>query len=106
MSPRERDLVLLRLANEVDDRTDLGLLHGRQPRLDDRPLIELAQAVDQPGLASTLRGLAEEEAGAEVEPGVRNEEAVPFRFERPPSAAQRAAGMARRVAGRIRRVGR
>lgn len=69
---RERDLTLLRLANEVDDRTDLGLLHSRQVRRELPPMIELAERIGATALSDELRQVADEEATADVEPGLRN----------------------------------
>jgi len=71
LSERERDLVLLRLANEVADRSDLGLLLSHQHRRPLEPMIDLAGAIDQPVLARWLGHLGEQEASATVEPGLR-----------------------------------
>ncbi len=107
LTPSERDLTVLRLANEVDDRLDLGLLHGHQERLDDEPMIALADAIDEPVLAAALRGLATEEAGAQLEPGVRGPERVSYRLVPPTAprgrqARKRIELQARRVARRVR----
>lgn len=70
LTERERDLTVLRLANEIEDRTDLGLLLSRRHRRPLEPMIELAGGIDQPFLADWLSWLRDEEAGAVVEPGL------------------------------------
>jgi hypothetical protein len=110
LTPLEHDLVVLRLANEVDDHLDLGLLHSRQDRLDDDRIIELADAIDDAVLADALRRVAREEAAAAVEPGVRSDQRLSYFVGPPPSPARRAvdtaSDLARRVVRRLRRVGR
>ena len=101
----ERDLVVLRLANEIDDRLDLGGPHSCQPLLDLGPMVDLARGMDQPVLAEALARIVDEEAAAVVEPGVRSEERVPYVLT-PPSDGRRrraAAARARRLAARVRR---
>jgi hypothetical protein len=114
LDARARDVLLIRLANEVDDRIDLGLLHDQQERLDTGPIIELAERLDEPLLADALRRVvAEEEAAGSVEPGLRNTERIAI-FRAPRShrprlgVALRAEGrwfrrQARRVSGRLKR---
>lgn len=75
----ERDLTVLRLANEVDDAADLGRLHGGQERLDLGTLIDLASRLGQPLLAEALQAVAVEEGAApDVEPGLHNAATSPF----------------------------
>jgi hypothetical protein len=66
----ERDLVVLRLANEVEDRLDLGLLHSQQVRRDVTAMIALAEGLGLPVLATGLRQVQAEEAAGRVEPGL------------------------------------
>ena len=115
LSGVERDLTVLRLANEVDDFTDLGLLHSHQERLEDGPMVALAEAIDEPVLAAALRRLAIEEAAAQVEPGVRGAERISYRLVPPSAPRGRLAAkrlelegrrLARRVRWRLRRGGR
>lgn len=70
LSERERDLTVLRLANEIEDRTDLGLLLSWRHRRPLEPMIELAGSIGQPFLADWLSWLHDEEAGAVIEPGL------------------------------------
>ena len=67
MAPIQRDVLLIRLANELEDSLDSGLLycltpHKGQvlagPQIDE--LIELARELEQPGLAGSLRQAADE----------------------------------------------
>jgi hypothetical protein len=67
---RTRDLVLLRLANEVEDRQHLGFLHSHQHRRPLAPMIALANRLVLAPLADGLQVIGREEAEAVVEPGL------------------------------------
>lgn len=62
-SAEERTLILMRLANELDDQLDLGVLYGADGARRQKFAAEygeralrLAESIDQSGLASDLRG--------------------------------------------------
>jgi hypothetical protein len=68
LDPTERDVVFLRLVNEVEQRLDASERY-RQPRLgyptmDD--MIALAEEMDLPEVAEDLRALAKQEAAATI----------------------------------------
>jgi hypothetical protein len=109
LTDRERDLTLLRLVNEVEDRHDLGLLLSRGHRRPLAPVIELARRVDQPVLADWLSWVRDEEDAAVVEAGLRHDahgvEVIPPRSHRRrvPAAVYSGYRRIRGVAGRARR---
>jgi hypothetical protein len=109
LSDRERDLTVLRLANEVEDRMDLGLLLSRRHRRPLDPMIDLAGRLDRPALATWLAAIRDEEATAVVEPGLHHDahgvEVIPPRSHRrrPRAAVHAWYRGARSTAGRIRR---
>lgn len=103
LTPVERDLVLLRLANEVDDRLDLGNLHADAPAVGSGPLIELAEQAGLGGIADELGRLTSEEQAAPPLPGASDRDR-PF-LHRPPVVRRRvrhARRWARRQGRRVR----
>ena len=109
LTDRERDLVVLRLANEVDDRVDLGLVHRNLAGFDPASLIALAEAIDAPGLAAALRRVVAEEAeaGSTVPRVGTPGDGLPYRLVPPrdPWLQRLRSGIRRfrrRVVGRIR----
>lgn len=80
-SPEEREVLLVRLANELEDHLDLGVLYcGNAPqRLQEigRSLhvcIDLARRIDQPVLAEELTRVFEEVSASEVPDALRQPE--------------------------------
>jgi hypothetical protein len=111
---QERDLVVIRIANEVDDLADLGRLHSGQVRLDLGPVVELAEGLGESHLAAALTSaVAAEDQAVEVEPGLVSPGdrpvLVPSRSHRPRlrlalrSGRVRLRRLGRRAAGRLRR---
>ena len=78
-----RDVLLLRLANEVDERVDLGTRYGDKGAfLRDTvdalpPMAELADRLECPKLAATFRRLFDEESGVDVPPVLRSSTRMP-----------------------------
>ncbi len=79
LPPDEREILLLRLANELEDHLDLGVLYcgNAAQRRDEiaRSLhlcVELASRIDQPVLACELERVFEEVAAAEVPDELRH----------------------------------
>jgi len=115
LDERTRDVLAIRVANEVDDRADLGLLHSHQEPQAAGPIVELAERLGEPALAEALRRVvADEEGAGAVEPALRQPERVAV-FHAPRSHRRRLAlvlrddlrwarRQGRRVAGRLRRA--
>jgi (p)ppGpp synthase/HD superfamily hydrolase len=105
MTDREKDLVLLRLANEVDDLADLGLLyyadaeHRRSEALAAAPMwITLAQRLASPELASALAAGTDELRSARVPLALQTEVSKSFDSRTPPQRT-----LWRRALERLRR---
>jgi (p)ppGpp synthase/HD superfamily hydrolase len=87
MSPIERDVVLVRLANELEDHLDLGILYlaDRDRRrafmeTDLPAAVEMAERLGFPALAKDLTETFAEVAGGRVSPGLQREHAESFQL--------------------------
>jgi len=87
MTTLEREVLLVRLANELEDHLDLGILYmaDAERRLrfmrDDLPgAVEMAERLGYPSLATDLTAAFEETARAEVGPTLRRGDAESFRL--------------------------
>jgi hypothetical protein len=74
-SPRMRDVVLLRLAGEVEEHADLGVRLDSSPPAMRRPaavelMVRLATELDAPTLAARLAAVHDEEMGADLAPSL------------------------------------
>ena len=87
MTPVERDVLLVRLANELEDHLDLGILYAADVearrefmRADLPSAVAMAERLGHPALA---RGLAEtfaEVAGAQIAPGLQRGHGTTFQI--------------------------
>jgi len=82
---KERIVLVMRLANELDDHLDLGMLYrhdaARCRRAIDEYLhitIDIAQRLGFPGLAADLKRAFDETVSADVPPALRRHEAESF----------------------------
>jgi (p)ppGpp synthase/HD superfamily hydrolase len=91
MTPQERDVLLIRLANELEDHLDLGILY--QGNVDYRrrhmqahlaTCVEVAERVGYPDLAARLAETFDEVARAEIPAALRRTEGESFRV--PPAS--------------------
>lgn len=96
MTTVERDVVLMRLANELEDHLDLGMLYcGDQKRsyssgtLRCQLLVGIARKLGYPDLADELRQTIEESAAAIVPPELLHANARNASFVLPPQSCQR-----------------
>lgn len=100
LSEPERSVVLLRLANLMEDYLDLGIAYSQKSHKDKQadPVLELAartaERLDQPRLAAELRRVFEENRTADIAPAlVRSEQSsftvVPLSHQVRPSVALR-----------------
>jgi (p)ppGpp synthase/HD superfamily hydrolase len=87
LTPVERDVLLVRLANELDDHLDLGILYladaerRRAFMRDHLPAaVEMAERLGAPALARSLGEVFAEVAGAEIAPGLGRGPAESFRI--------------------------
>ncbi|HET8530764.1 MAG TPA: HD domain-containing protein [Methylomirabilota bacterium] len=83
----ERDVLLVRLANELEDHLDLGILYlGDAPRRlrfmrDDLPAaVEMAGRLGHPGLAESLTAAFDQIERVAISPALRRGEAESFRL--------------------------
>jgi (p)ppGpp synthase/HD superfamily hydrolase len=85
LTPRERDVLLIRLANELEDHLDLGILY--QGNADHRvhymrthlaACVEMAQGIGYPELANRLAQTFDEVAKAEIPAALQRAEAESF----------------------------
>ena len=94
MTPVERDVLLVRLANELEDHLDLGILYladverRRALMRDDLPLaIDMAERLGYPALAAALQGTFAEVAAGRITPGLERPQGesyrIPFASHRP-----------------------
>jgi len=86
MTPREREVLLIRLANELEDHLDLGILylgdadHRREHmRVHLSSCVEMARRLGHPDLAARLAATFDEVAGAELPGTLKRNEAESFR---------------------------
>ncbi len=104
-----RDVLMLRLVNEVDEHADLGTRYADKGAFlrdgDDAlaPMAELAERLDRPQLAETFRRLLEEERGVTVPAVLRSSTQLPS-VPVPGSPAWRLATSARAAAARARQA--
>jgi len=87
MTPVERDVLLVRLANELEDHLDLSILYHanadrrRESMLAQLPIaVELAERLGFPALAKCLIEVSADIAGAEIAPGLQRREEESFRI--------------------------
>ena len=87
MTALERDVLLIRLANELEDHLDLGILYsGDAPRRlrfmrEDLPAaVEMARRLGHPGLAESLAAAFDQIEHAAISPALRRSEAESFRL--------------------------
>lgn len=87
MDPLDRDVVLVRLANELEDHLDLGILyladHERRRAFMERDLplaVEMAERLGQPALAKALAETFAEVAGADISPTLRRAQEESFQI--------------------------
>ena len=87
MTPVERDVLLVRLANELDDHLDLGILYladaeRRREFLRNHlhATVEMAERLGAPALARSLGEVFAEVAGAEISRGLERGHAESFRL--------------------------
>jgi (p)ppGpp synthase/HD superfamily hydrolase len=87
MTGLERDVLLVRLANELEDHLDLGILYpGDVPRRlrfmrEDLPAaVEMAERLGYPELAESLTAAFDQIERAAISPAVRRTEAESFRL--------------------------
>jgi (p)ppGpp synthase/HD superfamily hydrolase len=87
MTPADRDVLLVRLANELEDHLDLGILYladverRREFMRTDLPAAaEMAKQLGFPALARSLTETYAEVAGVEIVPGLRRGNAESFRI--------------------------
>ncbi|HMB87048.1 MAG TPA: HD domain-containing protein [Methylomirabilota bacterium] len=87
MTALERDVLLIRLANELEDHLDLGILYsGDAPRRlrfmrEDLPAaVEMARRLGHPGLAESLAAAFDQIEHAAISPALRRREVESFRL--------------------------
>ena len=87
MTALERDVLLIRLANELEDHLDLGILYsGDAPRRlrfmrEDLPVaVEMARRLGHPELAENLTAAFDQIERAAISPALRRTEAESFRL--------------------------
>jgi len=87
MTPVEREVLLVRLANELEDHLDLGILYladmerRREFMHADLPAaVEMAERLGFPALAKSLTETFADVAGAEIAPGLRRGDAESIRI--------------------------
>lgn len=87
MTALERDVLLVRLANELEDHLDLGILYlGDAPRRlrfmrEDLPAaVEMARRLGHPGLAESLTAAFDQIERAAISPVLRRSDAESFRL--------------------------
>jgi (p)ppGpp synthase/HD superfamily hydrolase len=87
MTPVERDVLLVRLANELEDHLDLGILyHGDAQRRREfmeanlPAAVEMAERLGFPALAKSLTEAIAEVAAARIAPGLQREHGETFRM--------------------------
>ena len=73
----DRALIQVRLANEIDERSDLGLLHSERRLRDLPPMVELSELLGWPLLGAELDRIRTEEDAANVEHGLRRPHSAP-----------------------------
>ncbi|HSH59748.1 MAG TPA: HD domain-containing protein [Acidimicrobiales bacterium] len=84
LSASERAVVLVRLANLMEDYLDLGMAYSRKGEKEKQadPVLELsvlmAEHLGQPHLASELRRVFDENRAAEIAPGLTSDERSSF----------------------------
>ena len=96
MTPIERDVVLMRLANELEDLLDLGILYcGRQKRSRGSGserwgrMMAIARNLGYPGLADELHRTIDESAAAVIPPELLRHDARNASFVLMPQSCQR-----------------
>jgi len=87
MTALERDVLLIRLANELEDHLDLGILYsGDAPRRlrfmreDLLAAVEMARRLGHPGLAESLAAAFDQIEHAAISPALRRREVESFRL--------------------------
>lgn len=87
MTALERDVLLVRLANELEDHLDLGILYLGDARRrlrfmrEDLPAaVEMARRLDHPGLAESLTAAFDQIERAAISPVLRRSDAESFRL--------------------------
>lgn len=81
LDTQERQVVLMRLANEVEDHLDLGILYGskdKSAKLDFKVLVELAKEIGSVALANELAQVLSESASAKIPDVLRRTEKQSF----------------------------
>ncbi len=86
MTPPEREVLLIRLANELEDHVDLGILYLGDAdrrrafmREQSSSCVEMARRLGHPDLAARLAATFDEVAGAELPPPLKRSDAESFR---------------------------
>lgn len=87
MAPVERDVLLVRLANELEDHLDLGILYHADVerrraylRAELPIIVEMAERLGFPELAKDLAEASADIARAEIAPGLRRRDGTSFRI--------------------------
>jgi len=111
LSPADREVVLMRLANELDDHWDLAALHcanadARRRAIDAglRLSVDIARDLGQPELASRLERAFDLTLAATVPDALRTGHRSSFAV-RPPTSWRRGSAWLRRIAGAAARRG-
>jgi len=109
-SPAEREVLLVRLANELEDHLDLGILYCRNAAARREEIqrslhacIELANRIEQPVLAGELSRVFEEVSASEVPDALRHPEDYTYMLA-PASSMPRPAVFIRQLLDRHPRV--
>lgn len=111
LSPEDRDVVLIRLANELDDHLDLAVLYcanaenrRRNVAAGLRLLVEIANELGLPELASSLDRAFDATVTAQIPSALRTKHPVSF-FVAPPSPWRRRSARLRQIFAGLRRRG-
>ena len=109
MSPADRDVVLMRLANELDDHLDLDALYcanaedrRRNIAAGLRLVVEIAKDLGFPELASSLDQAFDATLAAQIPSALRTNHPVSF-FAAPPSPWRRRSARLRQIFAGLRR---
>jgi hypothetical protein len=111
LSAADRDVVLIRLANELDDHLDLAALYcanaedrRRKIGADLRLVVEIAKELGFPELASSLDRAFDATLTARIPSALRTKHAASFTVT-PPSPWRRRSARVRQIVAAVRRRG-